>query len=87
MPAGGVGYDQVLIIEFTVAAKQALLFQAILQAEDGLGVVRCFDAHKRIQQFWTTPCQRETAYAWLHSLPAQLECQLLSEYYWKPDAS
>lgn len=83
LPPGGAGHDQVLIIEFTVDPKQALLFQAILQGEDGFGVIRCFDPHKRIQQFWTTPCQRDAVYAWLHSLPARLGCCVLSEHYWR----
>jgi len=75
-------HDQTLIIELTIAAKQSTLFQSILQGEDGLGVVRCFDPDKQKQQLWTSADQKDEVYDWLNSLPARLQCRVSGEWYW-----
>jgi len=72
--------DQTLIIELIVARRQSVLFQSILQGEDGLGVIRCFDPEKKKQQLWTTPAQKDEVYAFLNSLPEHLDIQLAGEW-------
>jgi len=73
--------DQTLIIEITMASKQLILFQSILQGEDGLGVIRCFDPEKKKQQLWTSADQKDEVYAWLNSLPPSLECRITGKWY------
>jgi len=75
-------HDQTLIIELIIAPEQSILFQSILQGEDGLGVVRCFDPEKKKQQLWTSAGQKDAVYAWLNSLPASLEYHVTGEWYW-----
>lgn len=79
-------HDQTLIIELTIARKQSTLFQSILQGEDGLGVIRCFDPEKKKQQLWTSADQKDEVYDWLDSLPARLQCRVIGEWYWSEDA-
>jgi len=79
--------DQTLIIELTIAATQSALFQSILQGEDGLGVVRCFDPDKQKQQLWTSALQKAEVYDWLNSLPASVQCHVCDQWYWPADAS
>ncbi|MDQ6981398.1 MAG: DUF4911 domain-containing protein [Mariprofundus sp.] len=74
-------HDQVLIVEFIIAPKQSVLFQSILQGEDGLGVVRCFDPEKKKQQLWTSADQKDEVYGWLKSLPKRLDIQVIGEWY------
>jgi len=76
------GYD-VWVIELDVPPSRALMLQAWLLGEDGLGVIRCLDTEKRKQQFWTTLCQREDARAWLKSLPEIFE--ITGEWLWRED--
>ncbi|TLS76664.1 DUF4911 domain-containing protein [Mariprofundus erugo] len=78
--------DQVLIIELEIPQQQQILLQSILQGEDGLGVVRSFDRVSGRQQFWTTPDQREEAYAWLDSLPEAIGCRITGEWLWQKPA-
>jgi len=75
-------YD-VWVIELDVPPSRALMLQAWLLGEDGLGVIRCLDAEKRKQQFWTTVCQKEDARAWLKSLPEIFE--ITGEWLWRED--
>jgi len=80
-----MNHDQTLIIELTIARKQSTLFQSILQGEDGLGVIRCFDPEKKKQQLWTTPAQKCEVYDWLASLPECLQCRVTGEWFWSAD--
>jgi len=73
-------YD-IWIIELAVPPSRALMLQAWLLAEDGLGVIRCFDSKKRKQQFWTTVSQKSEAHDWLKSLPESFE--LTGEWLWR----
>jgi len=73
---------QTLIVEFIMPARQQNHFQGLLQGEDGLGVVRCFDPEKKKMQLWTTVEQKEELYDWLHSLPDHLQVQILDEWLW-----
>ena len=74
--------QQTLVVEFTMPARQQIRFQGILQGEDGLAVVRCFDVEKKKQQLWTPAGQKEELYAWLDSLPQSLGLKVLREWYW-----
>ena len=71
-----------LIVEVSMPARQQVRFQNILQGEDGLAVVRCFDPEKKRMQLWTVPAQKEELYDWLAGLPKSLELQLLREWLW-----
>ena len=68
-----------VIIEFELEAKHQLLFQAMLQGEDGLGFVRCVNGE---QQLWTTSLQIEEIKEWLKCLPASFNLRILNEYIW-----
>jgi hypothetical protein len=63
-----------------VPAKRALMLQAWLLGEEGLGVIRCMGEHKKKQQLWTTVCQRQDVHAWLQSLPEYFE--VTGEWLW-----
>lgn len=71
----------VWIIELDVPPSRALILQAWLLGEDGLGVIRCLDAEKRKQQLWTTVCQRDEVHAWLKSLPESFT--VINEWLWR----
>jgi len=79
-------YNETLIIEFTIAPRQSTLFQSLLQGEDGLGVIRCFDPEKKKQQLWSSADQRGDIYDWLNSLPESFHCRISGEWYWSADA-
>jgi len=72
--------DRTLIIEIAIAPKQLVLFQAILQGEDGLAVMRCFDLEKKKQQLWTTANQKDEVYDWLKGLPENLNLSVTGEW-------
>ena len=72
----------VIIVEVALPAKQVLLFQALLQGEDGLAVSRCLDPEHKVQQLWTTPAMRDELYAWLDSLPVELDLHIVGEKLW-----
>lgn len=74
--------EQTLIVEFIMPARQQNRFQGLLQGEDGLAVVRCFDPEKKKMQLWTTAVQKEELYDWLRSLPDSLQIQILREWSW-----
>jgi len=74
-----IDLNQTIIIEFELQAKQQLMFQALLQGEDGLGLVRCVDG---IQQLWTTTGQFERLQVWLAALPENLQVHQLRSYTW-----
>jgi len=71
---------QTLIIEIAMLPRHLVLFQAILQGEDGLCVMRCFDPEKKKQQLWTTPAQKDEVYAFLNSLPEHLDIERTGEW-------
>jgi len=79
----GHGHDRTLIIEFVIAPRQSVLFQSILQGEDGLGVVRCFDPEKKKQQLWTSADQKREVYDWLKSLPEGLDVEITGEWFFE----
>ncbi|MDQ7003346.1 MAG: glutamate racemase [Ghiorsea sp.] len=70
---------ETMIIEFELEKKQQLLFQALLQGEDGLGFVRCIHG---VQQLWTTSAQLDALKDWLKSLPKSFNLCILQEYVW-----
>jgi len=70
---------QTTIIEFELETKQQLMFQALLQGEDGLALVRCVDG---VQQLWTTASQVERLQSWLSLLPKTLQIHQLRSYLW-----
>ncbi len=72
--------NETMIIEFELAAKYQLLFQALLQGEDGLAFVRCVHG---VQQLWTTAGQLEEVNAWLKCLPGHFNIRILQTYRWK----
>ena len=65
--------EQTMVIEVMVASGNLLLFQSLLEAEEGLGVVRCFDASGKKQQIWCAPGQYDDLCEWLNGLPASLQ--------------
>jgi len=71
-----------VIIEFELEAKQHLIFQALLQGEDGLAFVRCVDG---VQQLWTTSRQSNEARNWLKTLPSSFNIRILREYIWSKE--
>lgn len=77
---GDEAADLVLVVEIDIAPQKLALFQALLQGETGLAVIRCFDPEKRRQQLWTTPPQRPALYDWLHSLPESLQPEVKGEW-------
>ena len=70
---------ETVIIEFDLQAPEQLLFQAMLQGEDGLAFVRCVDG---VQQLWTTSAQVEELKVWLKCLPESFNLTILKEYCW-----
>ncbi len=73
---------ETMIIEFELAARYQLLFQAMLQGEDGLAFVRCVDG---VQQLWTTAGQADEVNAWLKCLPDTFNIRILRTYIWKAE--
>jgi hypothetical protein len=74
-----------LIIELEVEPAQLVLMQGLLQGEDGLAVMRCFDPEHRKQQLWTTPAMRAELCYWLESLSDTLPFRICGEWLWQPD--
>ena len=70
---------ETIIVEFTLEKKQHLLFQALLQGEDGLAFVRCKHG---VQQLWTTSSQIDALKDWLKCLPKSFNLCILQEYVW-----
>lgn len=75
--------SDVIIVEFILPASQAVRLQSILQGEDGLATIRCFDPEKKRQQFWTTPEQLSDLYAWIKSLPDSFGVEITGEWVWQ----
>ncbi len=75
--------SDVIIVEFILPASQSVQLQGLLQGEDGLATIRCFDPEKKRQQFWTTPEQRDELYQWLDSLPQHFSVEVTGEWVWQ----
>ncbi|MDX8387726.1 MAG: hypothetical protein R8M46_04220 [Ghiorsea sp.] len=74
---------ETVIIEFDLQAQYQLLFQAMLQGEDGLAFVRCVDG---VQQLWTTSLQVDELKGWLMKyLPDSFNLCILNEYIWSSE--
>ena len=74
--------EPTLIIEIELPVKLSFRFQMLLEGEDGLAVVRCYDPEHKKQQLWTTPSQRHALLDWLSTLPAALEVHVSGEWMW-----
>jgi len=72
-----------LIIELRIPPQQTVLFQGLLSGEDGLGVLRCRDPERRLQQLWTTVAQRQMVHDWLTSLPTEIGVEVVDERLWR----
>ncbi len=78
------GADEVWIVRVHVRPEKMTLFQALVQAEEGLGVVRCRDPEKRLQEIWTTAAMRKELLALLAGLPKALAVQVVEVVPWRP---
>jgi len=74
--------EPTLIIEIELPVKLSFRFQMLLEGEDGLAVVRCYDPEHKKQQLWTTPSQRDELLGWLRSLPAVFQVKVLDQWLW-----
>lgn len=74
--------EQTLIIEIELPVKLSFRFQMLLEGEDGLAVVRCYDPEHKKQQLWTTPSQHDELLDWLTSLPAVFQVKVLDQWLW-----
>jgi len=77
------GHEPTLIIEISLPPKRAIGFQNLLEAEEGLAVMRCLGGDNRLQQLWTTPSQRDDLLAWLNTLPVCYGIEVLGERIWQ----
>ncbi len=82
MPAAGEGW----IVRVQAAPERMTLFQALVQAEEGLGVVRCRDPEGRVQEIWTTAAMRDELLRLLATLPASLGVRVLASAPWREGA-
>ncbi|ATX79518.1 hypothetical protein Ga0123461_1099 [Mariprofundus aestuarium] len=74
--------EPTLVVEIELPVKLSFRFQMLLEGEDGLAVVRCYDPEHKKQQLWTTPCQRTDLLDWLTTLPEALEVKVQAEWIW-----
>ena len=77
--------SEVVVVEFKVPRTQAVRLQSILQGEDGLATIRCFDPEKIKQQFWTTRDQLSELYEWIGSLPESCGIEVTGEWLWQKE--
>ena len=69
-----------VIVTVRMPPARALLFQGLLNGEDGLAVMRSLDASDRgLHELWTVPDQLPDLYAWLGSLPPGLDVRIVAE--------
>jgi hypothetical protein len=68
-----------VIVVVHVASSRAILFQGLLQGEDGLAVMRSRDADRSLHELWTVPAQLPELYVWLRGLPAELGVRIMAE--------
>lgn len=83
LPEVAMATSETTIIEFELEAKHQLMFQAMLQGEDGLAFVRCVNG---VQQLWTTSTQVSALYDWLQCLPETFNLRILRQYVWEHEA-
>jgi hypothetical protein len=68
------------IVTVRVPPAQAVLFQGILNGEDGLAVMRSLDvADRSLHELWTVPDQLPELHAWLASLPPSIDVEVVGE--------
>ena len=67
------------IVVVRVLPSRVLLFQGLLQGEDGLALMRSRDADRSLHELWTVPAQLPALYAWLEGLPAGLDVRVMGE--------
>lgn len=70
------------IVEIALPREKALALQNLLEAEEGLAVMRCMGGDNTRQQLWTTPSQLEELLCWLEGLPDAMECRVLDSRIW-----
>jgi len=68
-----------VIVVVRVPPAQAILFQGLLQGQDGLAVMRSRDADRSLHELWTVPAQREDLHAWLQGLAPRLDVHVVAE--------
>jgi len=82
-----VAAEDTLIVEVQLPPQQVVFFQGLLQGEDGLAVMRCFDPNRLRQQLWTSAAQRQELMDWLRGLPSSIGLEVLGEWMWAPESA
>ena len=67
------------IVVVRVEPPAALLFQGLLQGQDGMAVMRSRDADRSLHELWTVPAQLAELHAWLEGLPPRLGVRVIAE--------
>ena len=71
------------VVRVFVRPEGMVRFQALIQAEEGLGVVRCRDPKRRVQEIWTTEAMLGELLALLARLPPSLDVRLCAIVPWR----
>jgi hypothetical protein len=75
-----VSNSDTVIVVVRVPPAQVVLFQGMLNGEEGLAVMRSLDAGDRsLHELWTVPAQLPELYSWLASLPPGLDVRIVAE--------
>jgi hypothetical protein len=75
-----VSSSDTVIVTVRVPPAQVLLFQGLLNGEEGLAVMRSLDVGDRsLHELWTVPDQLPELYGWLASLPPGLDVRIVAE--------
>ena len=75
-----VSNGDAVIVTVRLSPAQAVLFQGMLNGEDGLAVMRSLDANDRsLHELWTVPDQLPELYGWLANLPSTLQVHIVGE--------
>jgi len=74
---------ETLIVEVRMPPQQVVFFQSLLQGEDGLAVVRCFDPEKKKLQLWSSAAQKNDLLGWLTELPSTIRLEVLGYWLWQ----
>lgn len=70
----------IVILEVCVPSSQTILFQGLLNGEDGLAVMRSLNSDDRnMHELWTVPDQLPELYAWIETLPPELDVNIVGE--------
>ncbi len=75
--------DEVWIVELRLKPADAACFQGILQGEEGLAVMRCFDPAGHRQQLWTSTAMRDELRAWLETMRGRADFEVLDQWAWR----